>query len=105
LSPTGCVVYVSPAWERLAGWAPEALVGVDSDDLVHPDERSEAARLRRAVVRDDRPLIGSFRLRCVDGRYLWAEGLFSPVVHPHDPERPLILCTMRNVEERKLAEA
>ena len=46
----GYLTYASPATERILGLDPEALVGTNAFDLIHPEDRPRAARFRRRDI-------------------------------------------------------
>ncbi len=61
----------NPSWSSEMGYAPEALIGLRFDELVHPDDRdatvAEVKRLIRRVSPDD----FQARVRRADGSYRW----------------------------------
>ncbi len=78
VDPEGVVRYQSPASARVLGWQPEEIVGVQSLDLIHPDDR-ERVRLFsvEAMSRDDGPAMVEARLKHADGTWRHAEVVAS----------------------------
>jgi diguanylate cyclase (GGDEF)-like protein/PAS domain S-box-containing protein len=68
-SPQGRLEWVSESITRILGWLPEQAIGMDTLELVHPEDR-DRAREQRAVAVDGHAG-GEFRLRCADGSYRW----------------------------------
>lgn len=67
---TGHIEWLSPSVRPLLGYAPEALVGRDMAELVHPDDL-ERFRVRRALIGDDGPIRADVRLRTAGGGWRW----------------------------------
>ena len=62
---------VNPAWSAMLGWSAEVLLGGDSLDLIHPDDRPHTLHAREALQGDANK--GGFenRYRARDGSYRW----------------------------------
>ena len=72
----GIFSYVSPAMERVLGWAPEALIGTKTWDLVHPDDHETVRTFYGEMIAagpggDRRQL--RYRGRRTDGGWAWLE--------------------------------
>ena len=52
LDADGTLLYASPSFPRVLGYTPEEWVGRDAFDLVHPEDRPEAARLFGALLQE-----------------------------------------------------
>ena len=52
LEPDGAIRYVSPAAERVSGYSPEELLGKNTFDLTHPDDRASATLFFGDVLSD-----------------------------------------------------
>ena len=48
--PDSSIVYVSPASERIFGYAPEEVIGKRMLDMVHPDDQAATQRQARSVT-------------------------------------------------------
>jgi diguanylate cyclase (GGDEF)-like protein/PAS domain S-box-containing protein len=101
LDAEGFITYASPASIRF-GYAPHRLIGVQSRDLVHPDD---VARHRNSVL-DAVAAHGSatveWRILCADGSYAWVEEVFTDL---HDvPAVGGWVANMRDITDRRNAE-
>ncbi len=97
------IEYVSPSAKRY-GYDPQSLIGVSGYSLVHPDDRPRLKALIAELFETgeinsrDR----SYRLRGVDGGYVWMEG--SPTILRDDAGAPLaVISQLRDISERQLA--
>jgi diguanylate cyclase (GGDEF)-like protein/PAS domain S-box-containing protein len=73
------IEYVNPAFERMRGFSYGETVGQPLAELaVYEPDQPAVAELRKAV-REYRPGHASMRLRCKDGRELYAEVYIAPV--------------------------
>ena len=104
-SAEGALQYVSPCVQRLLGYRPDRLAGVNFADLVHPDDRER-------VMQEFRRIAGSggatpaleHRLRRRDDAYVWFETLLEAVVSDEGKVVNL-LANSRDVSERREIEA
>lgn len=97
-SPDGRFRRANPAFERVLGRSPEALIGGNLLELVHPDEAT-ATRLHLAELTLGR--IAAFENRCLhaDGSYRWLMWSINPV-----PEEKLFYAVAHDVTQRRAAE-
>lgn len=103
-APDGRYEYVSPSVARLLDRAPEALIGTDALELVHPDD---AARVRRESF--DVALVGLqappavYRVRAAHGDWIWVETVTQPI---RDASGAVVrlLTSSRDVTERRESE-
>ncbi|HZD04743.1 MAG TPA: PAS domain S-box protein, partial [Longimicrobiales bacterium] len=86
---------VNPAFQRILGWTPEALLSRPITDFVHPAD-VEATRGELARLADGRPTI-SFenRFRRADGSYRWLRWTCHP-----EPGTGLLYAAARDVTSR-----
>jgi len=96
----GVVQYESPSIERILGYDPDELVGQNTFEHIHPDDRPH-------VVETFEKLIGSpglvtdraeFRYRHKDGSWVWLE---STATNRTDTQLDGYVITSRSIEERK----
>ena len=92
----GRFLYVSPASEAPLGYRPEELVGTDGHDLVHPNDLVELLDAY-AAARDN--LTAIYRMRRVDGSYLWVEANKSLFRDPHSGKITEMQCALRDISE------
>jgi len=79
-SPDGRYLWVSPSAERILGYSPEELVGTDPYDLFHPDDvESIWNKTHQPVVKKNGNILIRYRMRRVDGKYIWFETLAQPI--------------------------
>jgi diguanylate cyclase (GGDEF)-like protein/PAS domain S-box-containing protein len=83
----GTVLWVSPSVERVLGWSPEAIVGLDATTLTHPDDRAMVRRARE-LDRAGAALVTDFRFRRGDvagdgdDAYAWASAVSHDLRDP-----------------------
>ena len=98
----GTIVYASAPTKRVTGYLPEALVGRNAFDLVHPDDQDTArALLADLVGRPGASVTSLLRMRRKDGRWRWIEGTATNLLA--EPTVNGIVVNYRDVTERKEA--
>ena len=103
VSPDGSTPYLSPSVERILGWEPDHVVGLDPFDLVHPDDRARIDEVRSTMMTLDRSTYqGEVRVLHVDGRYRWME--VNAVNLISDPVIEGAVVHLHDVTDRRLAE-
>ena len=102
---SGRYVRINVTFAALLGQAPEDLVGVAADSLVHPDDRDDdALRLSLLLSGQQKSLSGEERYVSPEGRTSWV--LRGMTVVPDPAGRPAWLAvTAQDVTERRRAEA
>ena len=95
--------YKSPNIEKWFGWKPEEVVGSDTLNNIHPDDRDTARKLIARLMESPNAT-GTFecRYRCKDGSYKWIE--ITGVNLLHDPDICGILGNYQDITERKKAD-
>jgi len=99
----GKILYASPSHERVMGWSPDELVGRNTLDLVHPDDRAllvQDFEVSVATNASARPV--EARIRHKDGSWRVIESIMhrSPAASPVGG----FIANARDVSERKAAE-
>jgi len=100
---TGCIVYLSPAAERVLGHQPDRLIGESLIDLVHPDERARFGEVfKYLAAQPNRVAAAEHRLRHAEGHHVYMESigvnlLANPAVHG-------IVVNSRDVTRRRRVE-
>jgi PAS domain S-box-containing protein len=97
---SGNVEFASAALGRVLGWTAEDVGGVHAIELVHPDDRDEIITLRQNSVPGDR-FTATYRMRRVDGEYLWFEATVSLVQDEDNDKLRHTVVVLRDVNERK----
>jgi two-component system, cell cycle sensor histidine kinase and response regulator CckA len=78
VDPDGVIRYASPSMEKLLGRPPEDLIGMQSNDLVHPEDRVRAAiGLTSRIHVPDSMFSLTYRLRHKDGSWRSMEAVAS----------------------------
>ncbi|WP_222195292.1 PAS domain-containing sensor histidine kinase [Modestobacter italicus] len=102
--PDGVIRYVSPAVLAVLGHLPEALVGCDALDLVHPDDVGalidREGRFRADAGRGEL----TFRLRHQEGHWVWVEAVSSVLRDAEGVITEIHMCT-RDITDRKARDA
>ncbi|MFN3196787.1 MAG: response regulator [Bradymonadia bacterium] len=92
--------WISPSVERLLGYTPEELLGIDPYSLLHKEDREtlrEFGHLRAVQGQETKPI--QYRMQHKDGTYRWMESLIAPIRTP-DEEIIRLQCTSRDVDDR-----
>ena len=98
--PQGNPLYVSPALQRILGFEPEAYVARNAFDFVHPDDLPEVRARLAALEAGSEPASAIlFRMRHVDGHYVWIE-MSVTVVRDRAGEVAEIVSVSRDVSDR-----
>ena len=100
----GGILYASPAIERLLGFTMDELRGTEVMDLIHPEQRENALKLRAELMRQPGKVsVDDVRVRHKDGSYRWIELTRKNLLH--EPSVRSVVFNFRDITERKQAEA
>jgi PAS domain S-box-containing protein len=103
LEPDGTIQYESPSIESILGYDPEALVGENAFEYVHPEDVDEvAAEFTRGLQDSDATPKAEYRFRAADGSWRILESIGSNYIER--PEVEGFVVTSRDVTERKRRE-
>lgn len=96
----GDISYISPAVERVMGYTPEQLEGINAFDFTHPEDMEEASRALQNVLEEPASEhTVEFRAEDADGEWLWLEvrgrNLFD------DPVIDGVMVNVRDITDRK----
>jgi PAS domain S-box-containing protein len=95
--------YKSPNIEKWFGWKPEEVIGADTLENIHPEDRHAAQQFLAALLAEPHATrTAQCRYRCRDGSYKWIE--FTGIHLLHDPDIQGILGNYHDITDRKLAE-
>ncbi len=103
LRADGTIVYQSTSIERILGYPPAALVGLDVFTLIHPDDADAARAAFFRVVETGESLVHAFRFRTHDGAWTWMEAAVANFLD--DPTVGSIVANSRDITERRRADA
>jgi diguanylate cyclase (GGDEF)-like protein/PAS domain S-box-containing protein len=100
----GQLTYASPATERILGLDSEALVGTNTFDLIHPEDRPRALQAFE-IAKSDPDLAErvEFRMAHADGGFRTIEAMSTNLLH--DPAIDGLVVSARDVTDRRRAEA
>jgi PAS domain S-box-containing protein len=100
----GIFQYVSPSVQKVLGFAPEEVQGNSVMEYIHPDD------LYKFLQQEDMPSVEDlehitlrYRMRTKLGEYIWLESIIKPVKEQSEVTK--LICTSRNITERKRSEA
>jgi PAS domain S-box-containing protein len=98
------ILYVSPAFKRMTGYGVDDVRGRQFLDFLHPEHRAGALALREEGLRDPGNIVTrEFLVQHRDGSYRWMEITATNLLR--EPAVRAIVINLRDITERKLAEA
>jgi PAS domain S-box-containing protein len=98
------IVYVSPAFQRMTGYGVNDVRGKQFVDFIHPEHRAAALSLRDEGLRTPGNIVTrEFLVQHRDASYRWMEITASNLLR--EPAVRAIVINLRDITERKLAEA
>lgn len=112
----GIRTFITPSCYNLLGYHPDELVGASALDLMHPEDRAPClAQIDQALAEGQSAVTLTYRLRHKAGYYLWVEVTASfrnapnsatpDSTTPHSAKSWAMIGVMRDITERKRAEA
>lgn len=103
-SPTANIEYISPSVRNVLGYTPEEVMGKNILEFVHPEDH------QRFLPGDNLPgvhetplLLLRYRMLHKNGNHIWLESIVKPVKEKDVVTK--LICTSRNITERKKTEA
>jgi PAS domain S-box-containing protein len=104
----GRIRIASPSHQTLLGVSPAELQGTIASALVHPEDVSQLQERRAALGRGEPGTLVTFRVRRVDGEYIWVESS-AQLAHDANGE-PVVVGVSRDItaelrSERERSEA
>jgi diguanylate cyclase (GGDEF)-like protein/PAS domain S-box-containing protein len=96
--------YVSAAASELGGWNRDELLGINSLDLVHPEDRARAESIVKQLHQGSDGGLLECRVKDKSGRYVWVEASLRPIREPTTGTPVGILNMVRDISRRKRAE-
>lgn len=104
VDPNGMIRFANSAMERWLATGPEALIGTQVLDLIHPDDHDIVTDVVVRLLDDPRhPQPFEFRARHADGTYRWVDGWLQNLLG--HPDVGGLLGNGRDVTERHHAQA
>lgn len=103
LATSGAMFYVSPASTTILGYRPDELIGMNSLDLIHEEDRASVTGLFQSEPRETAYTV-TFRARRKDGVYVWLETSARAIFDPLTKKVIEVQSASRDITERKRAE-
>ncbi len=100
----GTVTYISPSVEKALGYKKEEVIGRQILEFIHPDDSYKFLGLGQpAALKESDSLTLSYRIQNKEEDFIWLESILKPM--KEDGSIRKIICTSRDVTERKKVEA
>ncbi|MBL7735709.1 MAG: response regulator [Chitinophagaceae bacterium] len=101
----GTVLYMSPSFSKILGYTNEEVVGNTIMDFIHPEDIQQFVLWEKLASSLDEPESYTFcyRIQNKEEEYIWLESILKPVIEHNRAIK--VMCTSRNVTERKKVEA
>lgn len=100
----GYLYYVSPSVQKVLGYEPEEVEGLNIYSLVHPDDIYKFSPQEDSVpLHEAENITIRYRMQKKDEEYVWLETIIKPVKDNGNIEK--LICTSRNITERRNAES
>ena len=102
--------YVSPASQRLLGYAPSEIIETDFATFLHPDDRKRVEAAYSQFLKRGGAETHAYRLRHKDGNYVWVEARWVATLVAAFTDDPglamsIVVSVVRDITERKEAES
>ena len=96
----GGITYASPAIVEILGCPPDAVIGTNAYDLVHPDDITIVDKTIDVLITNpSRPVTFEMRVRNVDGSYRWIQATCTNQLD--EPSVRGIVGNFRDIDDRK----
>ncbi|MEO6316056.1 MAG: PAS domain S-box protein [Chitinophagaceae bacterium] len=103
-SATAIVEYISPSVKTVLGYTPEEVTGKNMMEFVHPDDHNRFTSTNDSPsVYNSELLLLRYRMLHKNGSHIWLESIIKPVKENNTVTK--LICTSRNITERKKTEA
>ena len=98
------IEYISPSVQTVLGYTAEEVTGRNILDFVHPDDHNRfTSSDETASVYNSSLLMLRYRMLHKNGSHIWLESIVKPVKEKGEVSK--LICTSRNITERKKTEA
>lgn len=103
-STAAVIEYISPSVQTVLGYTAEEVTGKNMMDFVHPDDRGRFIEgADTPCVHNSSLLMLRYRMLHKNGNHIWLESIIKPVKEKGEVNK--LICTSRNITERKKTEA
>jgi diguanylate cyclase (GGDEF)-like protein/PAS domain S-box-containing protein len=101
--------YVSPASQRLLGFSPAEIIGLDFAQFLHPDDKERVEAEYTQFLARGGAETHTYRLRRKDGAYVWVEAHWvaisaAPLEDALSITNSAVVSVVRDISERRAAE-
>lgn len=96
--------YVSPACERILGYAPELLLGEQHVEITPAEDRSRIEATQTLLLEGAVDPVCAYRQRHRNGGLIWLEATYRLVRHPSTGVAEEIVASIRDINGRREAE-
>jgi PAS domain S-box-containing protein len=96
----GKLTYVSPSVKDLLGYEPQELIGIQGEEMVHPDDMDTYLHGRERLYGEKDQWRAILRLRAKSGDYVWTELIGKTIFDSESGEISEVQTTIRDVSER-----
>jgi PAS domain S-box-containing protein len=98
-----CLIYRSPANERICGWTDKENHAFPVISRIHPEDRELLEKVRQQLIENPtQPIAITFRARHKAGHYIWLDGTLTNMLH--DESIGGIICNLRDISANKRSE-
>ncbi|WP_185806911.1 PAS domain S-box protein [Bacillus sp. HMF5848] len=97
----GTFTFVSKAVKHVLGYRPEMLMGTQSYELIHPDDKHKIQTSHKKILVTDDVSTPTYRMKHANGHYIWVETTTKSLFHPLTGQPEEIISVTRDVTQRK----
>ena len=99
----GTIWYLSPSITTVLGYEVDEVIGRSFAQYVHPDDHHKFLPANEMPSFSDKEsIIVRYRILRKEGTYIWLETIIKPIVD--EEELVKLICTSRNITDRKIAQ-
>jgi len=100
----GYCVYASPSVTNILGYGIGDIIGTHVFHLFHPDDLKSKRRIFKKLVDTESSEAFCYRVRKLDGDYIWLETTSTVITHKKTDEIIEVIAVSRDITERKETE-
>lgn len=94
------VVYISPSYQTVLGFAPEEMMQKNLFQEMHPEDKEALQERFNILFSTKQPQMGEFRRQHRDGHWVWLEAVGTPVLDKDGTIKHIVIVS-RDVSKRK----
>src|SRR5690606_212834 len=101
--PNGRITYISPSVEKVLGYKPDEVIGDFTAAYLHDDDIDDfISKTSVENILQEGSVTLRYRVKKKDDTYIWLETIVKPVIEDNKVQN--LICSSRNITERKRAE-